>query len=153
MNVLTLSWRYLWSRPLASALNLLLLTLGLASMAFVLIAQDRIDHAFERDRRIDEECARQAAEPAMERAHRDLRELAGIAAGIDLVGIDPPIPSVYFEVGGTPPAQIADGTWAEHHSPLFRIDPEPSIKAGVEAMTLAALELLQPTAGGTRTTR
>ena len=49
MNVLSLSWRYLWSRPLASALNLLLLTLGLASMAFVLIAQDRIDHAFERD--------------------------------------------------------------------------------------------------------
>lgn len=49
MNVLTLSWRYLWSRPMASALNLLLLTLGLASMAFVLIAQDRIDHAFERD--------------------------------------------------------------------------------------------------------
>lgn len=49
MNVLSLSWRYLWSRPLATALNLLLLTLGLATMAFVLIAQDRIDHAFERD--------------------------------------------------------------------------------------------------------
>ena len=49
MNVFLLSWRYLWSRPLASALNLLLLTLGLASMAFVLIAQDQIDHAFERD--------------------------------------------------------------------------------------------------------
>ncbi len=64
----------------------------------------------------------------------------------DLVGIDPPIPSVYFEVGGTPAALIADGTWAEHHSPLFQIDPEPAIKAGVEAMTLAALELLRPTA-------
>lgn len=49
MNVFSLSWRYLWSRPLASALNLLLLTLGLASMAFVLIAKDQIDHAFERD--------------------------------------------------------------------------------------------------------
>lgn len=49
MNVFSLSWRYLWSRPLASALNLLLLTLGLASMAFVLIAQDQIDHTFERD--------------------------------------------------------------------------------------------------------
>lgn len=60
----------------------------------------------------------------------------------DLVGIDPPIPSVYFEVGGTPPEQLASGDWAEHHSPLFRIAPEPSIKAGVEAMTLAALELL-----------
>jgi hippurate hydrolase len=60
----------------------------------------------------------------------------------DLVNIDPPIPSVYFEVGGTPPEKIASGNWAEHHSPLFVIDPEASIKAGVEAMTLAALELL-----------
>ncbi|WP_066268558.1 FtsX-like permease family protein [Hydrogenophaga palleronii] len=49
MNVLSLSWRYLWSRPLASALNLLLLSLGLASMAFVLIARDQVDRAFERD--------------------------------------------------------------------------------------------------------
>ena len=49
MNVFGLSWRYLWSRPLATALNLLLLTLGLASMAFVLIAKDQIDRAFERD--------------------------------------------------------------------------------------------------------
>jgi hypothetical protein len=28
MNLFSLSWRYLWSRPLATALNLLLLTLG-----------------------------------------------------------------------------------------------------------------------------
>jgi hippurate hydrolase len=62
----------------------------------------------------------------------------------DLVGIDPPIPSVYFEVGGTPPEDIASGNWAPHHSPLFRIDPEASIRAGVQAMTLAALELLKP---------
>lgn len=49
MNLLSLSWRYLWSRPLATALNLLLLTLGLATVAFVLLAQDRIERAFERD--------------------------------------------------------------------------------------------------------
>jgi putative ABC transport system permease protein len=49
MNVLSLSWRYLWSRPLATALNLLLLALGLASMAFVLILRDQVDRAFERD--------------------------------------------------------------------------------------------------------
>ncbi len=49
MNVLGLSWRYLWSRPLATTLNLLLLALGLASMTFVLIARDQIDRAFERD--------------------------------------------------------------------------------------------------------
>ncbi len=49
MNVAGLSWRYLWARPLAAALNLLLLALGLASMAFVLIARDQVDRAFERD--------------------------------------------------------------------------------------------------------
>lgn len=49
MNVFGLSWRYLWSRPLATVLNLLLLALGLASMAFVLIARDQVDRAFERD--------------------------------------------------------------------------------------------------------
>jgi amidohydrolase len=62
----------------------------------------------------------------------------------DLVGIAPPIPSVYFEVGGTPPDKIASGAWAGNHSPRFEIDPETSIRAGVEAMTLAALELLKP---------
>lgn len=61
----------------------------------------------------------------------------------DLVNVSPPIPSVYFEVGGTPPEKLASGEWADHHSPLFQIQPEPSIKAGVEAMTLAALDLLR----------
>ncbi len=60
-----------------------------------------------------------------------------------LVNVDPPIPSVYFEVGGTPADDIEAGTWASHHSPLFKIDAESSIKKGVEAMTLAALDLLQ----------
>lgn len=49
MTVFSLAWRYLWSRPLTAALNLLLLTLGLAAMGLVLLAQDRLDHAFERD--------------------------------------------------------------------------------------------------------
>lgn len=49
MNLLILSWRYLWSRPLATVLNLLLLTLGLATVAFLLLAQDRVERAFERD--------------------------------------------------------------------------------------------------------
>jgi len=59
-----------------------------------------------------------------------------------LVAVSPPIPSVYFEIGGTPQAALDAGTWAGHHSPLFKIDPEWSIKAGIEAMTIAALELL-----------
>ena len=62
----------------------------------------------------------------------------------DLVNIDPVIPSVYFEVGGTPPERLAAGDWADHHSGLFQIDPEPAIRSGVEAMTLAALNLLSP---------
>ena len=49
MNTLVLSWRYLWSRPLAAALNLLLMTLGLGSMTFVLLASHQLDRAFERD--------------------------------------------------------------------------------------------------------
>jgi hippurate hydrolase len=60
----------------------------------------------------------------------------------DLVNITPAIPSVYFELGGTPPKQIEADTWASHHSPLFKIDHVTSIKSGVEAMTLAALDLL-----------
>ena len=49
MNTIALAFRYLWSRPLAALLNLLLLTLGLASITFVLLASEQIDRAFERD--------------------------------------------------------------------------------------------------------
>lgn len=59
------------------------------------------------------------------------------------------VPGTYFNVGGTDPADLeaeaAGGPQvAGHHSPFFRIEPEPSIRAGVEAMTLAVLDLLQP---------
>jgi putative ABC transport system permease protein len=49
VNTLSLSWRYLWSRPLASALNLLLLSLGLAAITLVLLVRTQLDRAFERD--------------------------------------------------------------------------------------------------------
>ena len=49
MKTILLSWRYLWSRPLAAGLNLLLLTLGLASITFVLLASQQITRAFKRD--------------------------------------------------------------------------------------------------------
>lgn len=48
-DLLRLSWRYLWSRPLATALNLLLLTLGLATIGFVFQVRSAVDRAFERD--------------------------------------------------------------------------------------------------------
>ena len=60
---------------------------------------------------------------------------------------DPPIPSVYFSVGGTPIEEIeaeeAGGSPVpSHHSPLFKISPEPAVTRGVEATVLALLELM-----------
>ena len=49
MKLIALSFKYLWSRPLAAALNLLLLALGLASITLVLLVSSQIDRAFERD--------------------------------------------------------------------------------------------------------
>lgn len=55
----------------------------------------------------------------------------------------------YFAVGGTPQAWIdaaAKGgpPIAGHHSPLFKIAPEPSVRLRTEAMTRAVFELLGP---------
>ncbi|MBI1340163.1 amidohydrolase [bacterium] len=50
------------------------------------------------------------------------------------------VKGVYFSVGGTPADELA--TAASHHSPLFKISPEPAIRAGVEAMTVAAMSLM-----------
>ena len=64
--------------------------------------------------------------------------------------IDPKfgIPGYYFAVGGTKPewreaAKSGGPAVAGHHSPLFKIDPEPSVRLGVEAMTAAVLDLLK----------
>ena len=59
------------------------------------------------------------------------------------------IPGYYFAVGGSNPIWIEDARKggrpiAGHHSPLFRIDPEPSVRLGTEAMVAATLELLKP---------
>lgn len=57
------------------------------------------------------------------------------------------VPGAYFQVGGTPQADIdaakAGGAQVPgHHSPFFRIAPKPSVTRGVEAMVVALLELL-----------
>ena len=54
---------------------------------------------------------------------------------------DTGVRGVYMGVGGTAPAELA--TAPGHHSPLFRIQPEPSVTSGVEAMVVAA-EALMP---------
>ncbi|MEM1246500.1 MAG: amidohydrolase [Acidobacteriota bacterium] len=57
------------------------------------------------------------------------------------------VPGTYFSVGGTSQADLDTAAAGgppvpSHHSPFFRIEPEPSIKAGTQAMTLAVLDLL-----------
>ncbi len=57
------------------------------------------------------------------------------------------VPGAYFAVGGTSQADLdADEAGGpavpSHHSPFFKIEPEPSVTMGVEAMTVAVLELL-----------
>ncbi len=47
--IISLAFKYLWSRPLATGLNILLLALGLASITLVLLVSRQIDSAFERD--------------------------------------------------------------------------------------------------------
>ncbi|WP_454714457.1 amidohydrolase [Caulobacter segnis] len=54
------------------------------------------------------------------------------------------VPSVYFGIGGYAPAEIeklkAEGKPVPtNHSPFFAPTPEPTIRTGVEAMTLAVL--------------
>jgi hippurate hydrolase len=60
---------------------------------------------------------------------------------------DPDIPSVYWAIGGTPTAafeqEAAGGPPVpSHHSPLFKIAPEPSVRAGVESTVVALLALM-----------
>jgi hippurate hydrolase len=51
------------------------------------------------------------------------------------------VKGVYFSVGGTPAAEVADAPG--HHSPLFRITPRPAVITGVEA-SVASAEALMP---------
>ncbi|WP_417449986.1 amidohydrolase [Kordiimonas sp.] len=58
------------------------------------------------------------------------------------------VPGFYFYVGGTPQewidaAEEGGPAVSGHHSPFFKIAPEPSIKAGVEAMTIAVMDLMK----------
>ncbi|NBS46591.1 MAG: ABC transporter permease [Betaproteobacteria bacterium] len=49
MALLGLAWRYLWSRPVATLLNLALLAVSVASITLVLLVREQVDRAFERD--------------------------------------------------------------------------------------------------------
>lgn len=57
------------------------------------------------------------------------------------------VKGVYFQIGGTSPEDFArekagGAPVPSHHSPLFKIAPEPTIKTGVAAMVLAVYDLM-----------
>ena len=61
---------------------------------------------------------------------------------------EPYIPGTYFAVGGTPMEDFARAAAGgapipSHHSPQFRVVPEPAITLGVEATVVALQSLLQ----------
>ncbi|HJP38217.1 MAG TPA: amidohydrolase [Gammaproteobacteria bacterium] len=61
--------------------------------------------------------------------------------------VDPAITSVYWQVGGTPAEdfkrEAAGGEpVASHHSPLFKVAPESSVRVGVESTVVALMELM-----------
>ena len=63
--------------------------------------------------------------------------------------VDPQIRSVYWAIGGTPQEdfdrEAAGGEPVpSHHSPLFKISPEPAVTAGVESTVVALRELMRP---------
>jgi len=60
---------------------------------------------------------------------------------------DPSIPSIYWEVGGTPQEAFdaaANGgpAVAGHHSPQFKIAPEPAVRMGVDSTVRAMMALM-----------
>ena len=67
--------------------------------------------------------------------------------------VDPSIPSVYWAIGGTPAedferAKAGGPPVPSHHSPLFRISPEPAVRASVESTVVALMALLQAPGNG-----
>lgn len=57
------------------------------------------------------------------------------------------VPSLYFGIGGYDPAEVAKAKaegrqLPSNHSPFFAPTPEPTIRTGVEAMTLAVLNIV-----------
>ncbi|NRB71819.1 MAG: amidohydrolase [Xanthomonadales bacterium] len=61
--------------------------------------------------------------------------------------VDPSIPTVYWAVGGTlqewfDAAEQGGPAVAGHHSPFFKVAPEPAVRVGVESTVVALMELM-----------
>lgn len=75
-----------------------------------------------------------------EKMHEEPREGMGAEDFAFFVQPELGVKGVYFSVGGTNREDIDSAP--SHHSPLFWIEPEPSIKSGVEAMVVGAMALM-----------
>jgi hippurate hydrolase len=61
--------------------------------------------------------------------------------------VDPNITSVYWAIGGTPQSAfdaeaVGGPPVPSHHSPLFKISPEPAVTRGVESTVVALMTLM-----------
>ena len=57
------------------------------------------------------------------------------------------MPSLFFGIGGVDPAKLAEAkakgvAFPGNHSPQFAPLPEPAIRTGVEAMTIAVMSVV-----------
>jgi len=71
--------------------------------------------------------------------HEDVRGGMGAEDFAYYVQPELGVKGVYFSVGGTPEDEL--GEESSHHSPFFKVQPEPSIKSGVEASVIAMMAL------------
>jgi hippurate hydrolase len=75
---------------------------------------------------------------------------AAISASEDFSDyVEAGVPSLFFMIGAYEPERVAEAkkkgeTLPVNHSPLFAPVPEPTIRTGVEAMTLAVMSAMQP---------
>ncbi|MBX3595674.1 amidohydrolase [Sphingomonas sp.] len=81
--------------------------------------------------------------------HREPRQSMGAEDFAYFIQQDSGVPGAYFQVGGTPQAEIdaaknGGKPVPSHHSPFFKIDPKASVTLGTEATTVAVLDLLKP---------
>jgi len=72
--------------------------------------------------------------------HEEPREGMGAEDFAYFVEPELGVKGAYFSVAGTNREDIDSAP--SHHSPLFWVEPEPSIKSGVEAMVLGAMFLM-----------
>ena len=75
-----------------------------------------------------------------DRMYENPREGMGAEDFAYFIAPETGVRGVYFRVGGTAVEEMDDAP--SHHSPLFRIEPDPSIKSGVEALVIGAMTLM-----------